>query len=85
MDGQFEGGIGFRVEARVQVQGGSIRVEAHRLVVSDATEILVTVNSARRRRGRRQPPNAPGDRRLRTTGPRFCAGIAGCTAAFTVD
>ncbi len=44
LDGQFEGGIGFRVEARVWVRDGTARVDHHQLTVCGATEIQLAVN-----------------------------------------
>jgi alpha-L-fucosidase 2 len=44
MDGQFEGGIGFRVQASVHVEGGSVRAEGEQVVVEGARELLVAVD-----------------------------------------
>jgi alpha-L-fucosidase 2 len=44
MDGQFEGGIGFRVEARVWVDKGTCRPENQRLEVRAASEVQLAVN-----------------------------------------
>jgi len=44
MDGLFEGGIGFRTQARLYARDASIAVEGDALVVSGATEVLVACN-----------------------------------------
>ena len=45
MDGQFEGGIGFRVQAQLYAEGATARVgEGERVYVEGAREILVAIN-----------------------------------------
>ena len=44
MDGQFQGGIGFRVEAHLTIQGGSSTTQGHRIIVREAEELLVAIN-----------------------------------------
>ncbi|OGG52297.1 MAG: hypothetical protein A3F84_28985 [Candidatus Handelsmanbacteria bacterium RIFCSPLOWO2_12_FULL_64_10] len=44
MDGQFEGGIGFRVEARVHVRDGSVAAEGDCLRVRGVREALIAVD-----------------------------------------
>ncbi|MCL5996900.1 MAG: glycoside hydrolase family 95 protein [Chloroflexi bacterium] len=44
MDGQFEGGIAFRVEARLYARGGALRVAGERVHVEDADEVLIAIN-----------------------------------------
>ena len=44
MDGQFEGGIGFRTQGRVYTQGGSQAVKGDAVVVSGVSEVLLAVN-----------------------------------------
>lgn len=52
LDGQFDGGIGFRVEAGVQVEGGSCRVDGDRVVVEDVSSVLVAVDIGTSAQGR---------------------------------
>jgi alpha-L-fucosidase 2 len=44
MDGLFKGGIGFRVEAHVYGIAGKAALADNRLVVRDATELLIAIN-----------------------------------------
>ncbi|MFA6108439.1 MAG: glycoside hydrolase N-terminal domain-containing protein, partial [Candidatus Latescibacterota bacterium] len=44
LDGQFDGGIGFRVEARVRVRSGKVRVQGERLVFEGVGEVLVALD-----------------------------------------
>jgi alpha-L-fucosidase 2 len=44
LDGQFHGGIAFRVEARVSVIGGMMAVADGALTVAGASEVLIAVN-----------------------------------------
>ena len=44
MDGQFQGGIGFRVEAHLTIQGGSTTTDEHRIIVREAEEVLVAID-----------------------------------------
>ena len=44
LDGQFDGGIGFRAEARVRVRGGRLRAADTRLEFEGVSEILVAVD-----------------------------------------
>ena len=44
MEGRFQGGIAFRVQAAVQVTGGTVTVRNHRLEIVEATAVLVSVN-----------------------------------------
>jgi alpha-L-fucosidase 2 len=44
MDGQFQGGIGFRVEAHLTIQAGSTTTEERRILVRAAEEVLVAIN-----------------------------------------
>jgi len=44
LEGVFTGGISFRVEARVHVQGGQVEVDGQALRFRDAEEVLVTVD-----------------------------------------
>ena len=74
MDGQFQGGIGFRVEARVLVQGGTTTTEDDRIVVSDADEVLVAIDIGTAAKGeaptrecaRHALPHTDWDRLVRT-------------------
>ncbi|MFH1006884.1 MAG: glycoside hydrolase family 95 protein [Candidatus Latescibacterota bacterium] len=43
MDGQFHGGIGFRVETHLAVFGGSTTTEENRILVHSASEVLLAV------------------------------------------
>ena len=88
MDGQFEGGIGFRVESTVRVEAGSVGVEGHRLVIADARELLVAVDIGTSARGqaparecaeRRVPPSdCDWEELKRANQPpyeRYCGGL----------
>ena len=66
MDGQFEGGIGFRVESTVQVGGGSVQVDDDRLVVEDVRELLVAVDIGTSARGQ-APARECAERRVAPT------------------
>jgi alpha-L-fucosidase 2 len=44
MDGQFERGISFRVEARLNLQGSTVATEGEQVVVSQARRVLVAVD-----------------------------------------
>jgi len=44
MEGRFQGGIAFRVQAAVQVIGGTVTVRNHRLEIVDATACLISVD-----------------------------------------
>ena len=44
MDGQFEQGIAFRVQARIETRNGQVTAEGNRLVVRGADEVLVAIN-----------------------------------------
>jgi alpha-L-fucosidase 2 len=44
MDGHFEGGIGFRVEARVLATDGEVHAEGEQLYVLRAREVVVAIN-----------------------------------------
>lgn len=44
MDGQFEGGIGFRTQAQIHLSDGSASVHGDRVHFSETTEILIAVD-----------------------------------------
>ncbi|MFO7534581.1 MAG: glycoside hydrolase family 95 protein [Kiritimatiellia bacterium] len=44
MDGLFQGGIGFRVEARLESTDGKAAIVDNRLAVQGATELLIAIN-----------------------------------------
>ncbi len=51
MDGQFEGGIGFRIESTVRVEGGPPRTEGNQVIVEDAREVLIAIDIGTSARG----------------------------------
>ncbi|MEE3257859.1 MAG: glycoside hydrolase N-terminal domain-containing protein [Candidatus Latescibacterota bacterium] len=52
LDGQFDGGIGFRVEANLHAQGGSCRVAGERVVAEEVKSLLVAVDIGTSAQGR---------------------------------
>jgi alpha-L-fucosidase 2 len=44
MDGQFQDGIGFRVQARLAARGGSLEVDGQRIQARGAREVLIAVD-----------------------------------------
>ncbi len=62
MDGQFESGIGFRVESTMRVEGGTAHVEGNQLVVEDVREVLVAVDIGTSARGQAPARECAGKR-----------------------
>ena len=51
MDGQFAGGIGFRVEARISATDGKSQIEKEQIVVKETKELLIAVDIGTSARG----------------------------------
>ena len=66
MDGQFDGGLAFRVEARMHVTGGTSIVDGDRLIVRDADEILIAIDMGTSADGEK-PIDQCASRKLSTT------------------